>query len=183
MEKEAYSYAREQFAGFPERSTEKISMAEIFDLVAGTSTGSLLATALVIPNNDTSSPQPNKFFSDRVIEVYQSEGATVFTKYEISNTLLWVGVAVFIVVGALLGLCIGVHCYHNPQFEENMKMLKQLVKTRKQTIRGKMKQPLVEVMKESFRHQLMNDETEKLKHQIEEGNMSIVNKAEENILD
>ncbi len=30
-------------------------MAEIFDLVAGTSTGSLLATALVIPNNDTTS--------------------------------------------------------------------------------------------------------------------------------
>jgi len=81
MESEAYNYAIQTFSDFPERSNKKISMAEIFDLVAGTSTGSLLATALVIPNNDTSSKQPNKFFADRVIEVYQSEGTVVFTKY------------------------------------------------------------------------------------------------------
>ena len=53
-------------------------MSEIFDLVAGTSTGSLLATALVIPNDDATSIQKNKFFADKVIEVYSDMGPRVF---------------------------------------------------------------------------------------------------------
>ena len=52
MEEEGYRYARSN-CNIPPRSTHKVSMAEIFDLVAGTSTGSLLATALVIPNDKT----------------------------------------------------------------------------------------------------------------------------------
>ena len=55
METYAYEYSREKYC-IPERNeTEKVSMAELFDLVSGTSTGSLLATALVIPNNDPES--------------------------------------------------------------------------------------------------------------------------------
>ena len=54
METYAYLYAKRAYCidKFEIRTNEKISMAEIFDLVAGTSTGSLLATALVIPNDD-----------------------------------------------------------------------------------------------------------------------------------
>lgn len=56
MEGEAYNYARKNYC-IDQRKSRKVSMAEIFDLVAGTSTGSLLATALVIPNNDTATKE------------------------------------------------------------------------------------------------------------------------------
>ena len=51
MEKASYDYAHKEYC-FPERKNGRISMAELFDLVAGTSTGSLLATSLVIPNDN-----------------------------------------------------------------------------------------------------------------------------------
>lgn len=54
MESEAYAYAKNKYC-IPDRDNKRISMSEVFDLVAGTSTGSLLATALVIPNDDTNS--------------------------------------------------------------------------------------------------------------------------------
>jgi patatin-like phospholipase/acyl hydrolase len=64
METYSYEYAQRAYC-IPNRTTEKISMAEVFDLVAGTSTGSLLATALVIPNDDnaTNATQFNKYFA------------------------------------------------------------------------------------------------------------------------
>ena len=64
MEKASHDYAVKTYC-FPERSNGRISMAELFDLVAGTSTGSLLATALVIPNDNeaTKKDQVNKFFA------------------------------------------------------------------------------------------------------------------------
>jgi len=40
-------------------------MAELFQMVSGTSTGSLLTTAIVLPNNDTTKygDRPNLFFA------------------------------------------------------------------------------------------------------------------------
>lgn len=58
MEAESYRYAREMYC-IPERANQQLSMAELFDMVSGTSTGSLLATSLVLPNNDTESDQIN----------------------------------------------------------------------------------------------------------------------------
>lgn len=112
-------------------------MSELFDLVAGTSTGSLLATALVIPNNDKTSLQKNKFFADKVIEVYQDKGAEVFTRFAITEKSRVLGALAFMILGAMIGYCMGVKMYHNKQFEEHMKMFKVLIRSRKQSIKGK----------------------------------------------
>lgn len=69
MEKYAYNYTRDEYC-IPERDTLRVSMAELFDMVAGTSTGSLLATSIVLPNNDTNSPRINKFFAEDAIKIY-----------------------------------------------------------------------------------------------------------------
>jgi patatin-like phospholipase/acyl hydrolase len=37
----------------PKRKIKKVSMSEIFDLVAGTSTGSILGAIITSPNNNT----------------------------------------------------------------------------------------------------------------------------------
>lgn len=55
MEKYAYNYTIENYCD-AENTDQKISMSRLFDLVAGTSTGSLLATAIVLPKNGSSPP-------------------------------------------------------------------------------------------------------------------------------
>ena len=61
MEDFAYNYSRTKYC-IPERPVPKVSLAELFDMVSGTSTGSLLTTAIVMPsNNDT---MPNKYFAN-----------------------------------------------------------------------------------------------------------------------
>ena len=62
-------------------------MAELFDLVAGTSTGSLLTTAIVLPNNNTDiqnrTSQKNMYFADKAIEVYTQMNSQVFLIFQI----------------------------------------------------------------------------------------------------
>jgi len=38
---------------FPHRLSEKVSMPEIFDMISGSETGAIIASTLVVPNNDT----------------------------------------------------------------------------------------------------------------------------------
>jgi uncharacterized membrane protein YraQ (UPF0718 family) len=94
-----------------------------------------------------------------------------------------VGTVCCVVLGAIIGFLVGVKMYHNSQFESNMKMFKVLIKSRKQSIKGKTKAPLEELLKQSFAQKLYSQEAETLKQQIQEGTMSIVVDAEEKILD
>ena len=78
MEQNAYNIANKQFC--IKRKSERIAMPELFDMIAGSETGAIIATTLVLPNKDaaTMEDQPNlyfatksqKFFSDNVDTLY-----------------------------------------------------------------------------------------------------------------
>lgn len=51
FETRAYFLARAQYCIAP-RTAEKISMAELFDTVAGSETGALIASNILLPNED-----------------------------------------------------------------------------------------------------------------------------------
>lgn len=166
MEKEAYDYAEDKYC-FPERDNKRVSMAELFDLVAGTSTGSLLATALVIPNDDpeTKDEQVNKYFAQKAIEVYTEMAPIVFTKYNMSTSFRVIGLSSFVVLGLLIGFYAGIRIYHNRQFEENIKVLKMMVKTRKRSIKGKdhgEKKSLEDAVAKSLQQKIMQDESSEM---------------------
>jgi hypothetical protein len=78
----------------------------------------------------------------------------VFTRFAITPTFQWVGTVCCVVLGAIIGFLVGVKMYHNSQFESNMKMFKVLIKSRKQSIKGKTKAPLEELLKQSFAQKL-----------------------------
>jgi patatin-like phospholipase/acyl hydrolase len=50
LEKVAYYAAHDLYC--INRPTEKIAMPELFDLIAGSETGAIIAATLVIPNDD-----------------------------------------------------------------------------------------------------------------------------------
>lgn len=71
MEGYAYQYARQKYC-IPVRDNEQFSLAELFDMVAGTSTGSLLTATIVFPDYSPNNTNPgkNKFYAEKAIEIY-----------------------------------------------------------------------------------------------------------------
>jgi patatin-like phospholipase/acyl hydrolase len=65
MEDLAYSIAFENKC-IKRRKSRKVSMVELFDMVAGVETGSILATTITLKNDDkgTKDKQPNKYYAD-----------------------------------------------------------------------------------------------------------------------
>ncbi len=104
-------------------------MSELFDLLAGTSTGSLLATTLVIPNLDpeTNQTQKNKYFAQTGLDMYLKHGAEVFQRNEISNLALWLGVAIFTLLGGIIGFTTGYLRYHDKHTEETLQAFETLI--------------------------------------------------------
>jgi patatin-like phospholipase/acyl hydrolase len=64
MERNAYTAARRDYC-LPKRDSRKVAMPELFDLIAGSETGAIIASTLVLPNLDaaTNSTQKNEHFA------------------------------------------------------------------------------------------------------------------------
>ena len=56
----------------PARDSEKVSMTELFDMIAGSETGAIIGASLVIPNDDsaTSATQKNKYFATKSLAFF-----------------------------------------------------------------------------------------------------------------
>jgi hypothetical protein len=135
MESYAFEYANKEYCYqeleyAPGVDRKQLPMFMLFDLVAGTSTGSLLATAIVLPNNNTAMypEQKNKFFAEDAIRIYKENGSTVFKKFTYSLTTLILGITAFTALGALIGYNIGVALFSNPRHEEAMKSFHAYIK-------------------------------------------------------
>jgi patatin-like phospholipase/acyl hydrolase len=117
MEHFGYNYALEK-GYISKREVEKINMSEIFDLMAGTSTGSLLTTALAMPAEDGVT---NKFTSDSVLDIYRDKGPEVFSKYELPAGWKTFWAAIIALVCGLIFYGIGYRRYHNAIQEKTFK--------------------------------------------------------------
>lgn len=76
MEKYGYDYATEKGYDFPTfaGSDNKMVMTNLFDMTAGTSTGSIIAAGLAYPNNTETAPTTPSFNSDLLLDLYQNKG-------------------------------------------------------------------------------------------------------------
>ena len=93
-------------------------MVKLFNLFAGTSTGSLIAASLVTP--DPSDPTKNKFWAQDVIEVFTKEGVVVFTEASLSKTSHFWAVFITSLFGAGLGYLVGRAIFVNPKYEKKI---------------------------------------------------------------
>lgn len=81
-------------------------------MVAGTSTGGILATGLTAPSPDNSTvPGYN---ADDIIRLYEQKGKDIFKKVGINEGLVGTIVFFSIMIGAVLGYYSGVKIYSDP---------------------------------------------------------------------
>jgi len=128
METYAYEYASETYC--ISNSKGKLPMTDLFDMIAGTSTGSIMASALSMPD-DTGA---NKFYAQDVIDIYVDNGSTVFTEYTINTTYLVSGTIAFVVFGAFFGFFITLYATTHNEKENLLKAYKEYIKERKKVI-------------------------------------------------
>lgn len=165
-------------------------MAELYDLLAGTSTGSLLAATLVIPNLDpaTNQTQKNKYWAQTGLDMYIKNGAEVFQRNEVSNLVLWLGVAIFAIIGGALGFLLGYSKFHNKNTEDTLKAFQTLIHSRKQQIKGKTPEGvngelLVSAIAMNISQRLEElDNGQFLSKQIQNGGLPDLQEAEEVLL-
>ena len=56
-----------------ERDSQKIAMHELFDMMAGVETGAIIASSLLVPNDDpdTMEFQKNKYFANDTMNLFK----------------------------------------------------------------------------------------------------------------
>lgn len=102
-------------------------MSELFDMVSGTSTGSLLTTSVVMPATNGS----NKFYADDAAKIYATHGSDVFQTFEIPLWVQLFGTAGCVIFGGFLGWLIGICLFHNREHEKTMNSFHEYIKSRK----------------------------------------------------
>jgi Patatin-like phospholipase len=131
MENYTYKYSRDNYC-ISERAEGKISMADLFDMVSGTSTGSLLTTAIVMPSaNATESGRRNMYFANDASDIYKKHGKDVFQTFDIPFWVQLLGAIGFAVLGGLIGFFGGMCYFHNREHEKTMRSFKDYIKTTK----------------------------------------------------
>jgi len=139
MEQYAYNTAVVEYC-MPARTSKKIAMPELFDMFAGSETGAILATSLVIPNTDTTQAnggQENMYFADHLMNLWFLP--TVDTLYHNSQKgLLWLQILFLIIT---FGLTYFIYLEYDKQFESRdydgiFNALRWIIKEEKKDAKG-----------------------------------------------
>ena len=85
-----------------ERDSQKIAMHEIFDMIAGVETGAIIASSLLVPNDDDESKdfQQNKYFANETMELFKKNSKSLFHRDELPYSF-----GFFLYVSILLTIC------------------------------------------------------------------------------
>jgi hypothetical protein len=130
MEEYAYEYADDKdYTSSKDYPDEKIPMHELFDMIAGSSTGSILAAALVTPEEKNSTK--NKYFAEDVRHVYYDEDDKIFHINHLPYVLIVLLTLLGSLVGGFLGYRYGIRLYDNKEVEEAHEFIRDYIKKAK----------------------------------------------------
>ena len=79
MERTAYYTAKSQFC-IEKRKSERISMVELYDVIAGSETGALIAGSLALKDKSQSPKQINKWWAEDLMKHFDSNAKTLYRK-------------------------------------------------------------------------------------------------------
>ena len=64
-------------------------MVELFDMIVGSETGSIIATTLALKNDESNSKQPNKFFADSAIKFFDATINGIYYDIKMPTSLMF----------------------------------------------------------------------------------------------
>ena len=120
MESYATEYAKKK--GYKINSLQKsgkVAFADMFDFFAGTSTGSIITSALSYPSdNDATIP---KYYMDDIIGIYKNQSKEIFQATDFSTPGgQMVGWVLFFIFWTGLFYLIGRYCYDWPSHNKEL---------------------------------------------------------------
>lgn len=141
IEQQSYNIAVDYQCIKEKRASEKIAMPELFDMITGSETGAIIATSLVIPNDDpsTNKTQDNKFFSEKTKDFFERNVDTLYHDIHMPLALKMV-IYLFIVVMMCFFTYWRVYWYFYIEgFNERFMQIKDLIKMRKRQLKQEIK--------------------------------------------
>lgn len=138
LEQKSYFLARRDKC-IPKRDEERLSMTELFDIIAGSETGAIIAATLVIPNDDpeTKDTIKYKYDSRKAIEFFDDYVDVIYTDYKMPI------IVKLLCTVALIGLFSSIVYYfverhfHFEGLNEKCEAIRTLITLRKREARGK----------------------------------------------
>ena len=107
-------------------------MTELFDMIAGSETGAIIATTLVIPNDDKNkTTRKNKFYSEKAIEFFERNLSTLYHDSSMPTVLK---IDIFLPIVGFLSLFAYLGTYNKINidgFNERYLEVKDMIKLRK----------------------------------------------------
>lgn len=139
IETMAYDYATSKNYTFPKYTGRDgvFAMKDLFNMTAGTSTGSIIAAGLAYPDvNHTAEKQPG-FFATDLLKIYSERGDEIFVKKELSffNKSFWL--IWFTSIFGSLSFFLGQYIYDNQDVYDSFQDMRNNISVAKSNIKGK----------------------------------------------
>ena len=129
METFSFDYATKKGYTFPKYAGRDGLMAlkDIFDMHAGTSTGSILAAGLVYPDSKYIAEKQPRFFADDLISIYSDRAGEIFMKNNMSWVLSFFLVILFGLIFSAVGYFLGRRYFDNPKIIKAFKKMREAI--------------------------------------------------------
>lgn len=140
-------YTTEDKDGVPKGTLiQRMPMKDIFDMFAGTSTGSILATAMSVPK--VVGGRDPRFWADDALDIYMKGGVIIFKQNEFGAWLYVLTYSFYIIFMSALFYLIGKCVYQNP---EKIKALDEIHKFLTDIKQSKLKVEIMEGLNENIK--------------------------------